>query len=70
MTFPVYFFLVTFILTLIYGFFLAILQGPVNLVIFAPKATEPLTFVLFLHAFSSGSSALTGVEAVSNGVPI
>lgn len=69
MTFPVYFFLITFILTLIYGVILAVFQGPGNLVAVAPKAVTPLTFVLFLHAFSSGSSALTGVEAISNGVP-
>ena len=28
-----------------------------------------ITIILFLHAFSSGCSALTGVEAVSNAVP-
>ena len=32
-------------------------------------AAEPLTLLLVLRAFSSGSVALTGVEAVSNGVP-
>ena len=32
-------------------------------------ATEGLTFFLLLRAFSSGSAALTGVEAISNGVP-
>ncbi|MBI2885927.1 MAG: APC family permease [Chloroflexi bacterium] len=32
-------------------------------------AGEPLTILLALRAFSSGSVALTGVEAVSNGVP-
>lgn len=30
---------------------------------------EPLTWFLILKAFSSGSTALTGVEAVANGVP-
>ena len=28
-----------------------------------------LSFVLFMRAFSSGSSSLTGVEAISNAVP-
>ena len=28
-----------------------------------------MTFVLFVRAFSAGSSSLTGVEAVSNAVP-
>ena len=30
---------------------------------------EPLTFFLVLKAFASGCSAMTGVEAISNGVP-
>jgi amino acid transporter len=34
-----------------------------------PQATEPLGILLILRAFSSGSVALTGTEAVSNGVP-
>src|SRR5262249_49855717 len=32
-------------------------------------AVEPLTLFLILHAFSTGSTAITGVEAISNGVP-
>lgn len=35
-----------------------------------PVETQLLTFVLILRAFSSGAVALTGVEAVSNGVPM
>ena len=33
------------------------------------EAAQPLTLFLILRAFSSGSVALTGTEAVSNGVP-
>ena len=33
------------------------------------QATTPLTWFLVLRAFSSGCTALTGVEAISNGVP-
>ena len=33
------------------------------------QATAPLTWFLVLRAFSSGCTALTGVEAISNGVP-
>ncbi len=29
----------------------------------------PITMFLLLHAFSSGTTALTGVEAISNGIP-
>ena len=35
----------------------------------APSALEPLTILLVLRAFASGSVALTGVEAIANGVP-
>lgn len=33
------------------------------------QATEPLTILLILKAFSAGCTSLTGVEAISNGVP-
>jgi amino acid transporter len=33
------------------------------------EATAPLSLFLVLKAFSSGATALTGVEAISNGVP-
>jgi amino acid transporter len=33
------------------------------------QAIEPLTLVLMLRAFASGGAALTGVEAISDGVP-
>lgn len=36
---------------------------------FVPAAIEPLGILLILRAFSSGAVALTGVEAISNGVP-
>ncbi len=34
-----------------------------------PLGTEPLGIVLVLRAFAAGSVALTGVEAIANGVP-
>lgn len=34
-----------------------------------PPAAQPLTLFLLLRAFASGCTALTGVEAISNGVP-
>jgi amino acid transporter len=33
------------------------------------EAAGPVTLFLLLHAFSSGTTALTGVEAISNGIP-
>jgi len=35
----------------------------------APLGTEPVTLFLLLRAFAAGSVALTGVEAIANGVP-
>jgi amino acid transporter len=34
-----------------------------------PLGTEPLGIILILRAFAAGSVALTGVEAIANGVP-
>jgi len=34
-----------------------------------PPPSSPLTFFLILRAFASGSTALTGVEAIADGVP-
>ena len=69
MAFPVYLFLFTYIPMLAYGVWIAVTEGPGNLVAVAPTAIEPLTIVVLLRAFSSGCTALTGVEAISNAVP-
>ncbi|MCX6055008.1 MAG: APC family permease [Chloroflexi bacterium] len=67
---PVYLFLFTFIGMILYGIVLAILQGaPTPLISTAPRAFEPLGLLLVMHAFSAGCTALTGIEAISNGVP-
>jgi amino acid transporter len=34
-----------------------------------PAELHPLTFFLLLHAFAAGCTALTGIEAISDGVP-
>jgi amino acid transporter len=34
-----------------------------------PQAVEPLTLFLVLRAFAGGCTALTGIEAIANGVP-
>src|SRR5207245_7998679 len=36
---------------------------------FEPAGTGPLTLLLVLRAFASGSVGLTGSEAIANGVP-
>lgn len=68
-SFPVYGFLISYIAMLIYGF-VQIAKGELVTGNYANiPATEPLTIFLLLHAFSTGCTALTGVEAISNGVP-
>jgi amino acid transporter len=69
---PTYFFLVTTVLTVAVGLF-RYLTGTLGTLIDPPPlqvegALQPVTLFLVLHAFSSGTTALTGVECISNGV--
>jgi amino acid transporter len=66
---PVYFFLGTYLSMIAFGFFKLATEGPVTLAAASVPSLEPVTLFLILHAFSTGSTALTGVEAISNGVP-
>ena len=70
MAVPVYMFLVTFIAMLLYGIARIVFGMPsVSFQVTAPPATGMLTLLLVAHAFSTGCTALTGIEAISNGVP-
>jgi amino acid transporter len=69
MAVPVYLFLAVYLSMLIYGITRLIIEGPTPLAAVAPPALQPVTLLLILHTFSTGSTALTGVEAISNGVP-
>jgi len=69
MAIPVYLFLFTYIPMLAYGVIRAMIDGPGTLAAVAPPPTVPLTLFLLLHTFSTGCTALTGIEAISNGVP-
>ncbi len=69
MAIPVYLFLFTYLPMLAYGAVRAVLDGPGSLVANAPPAAQPLTTFLALHAFAAGCTAMTGIEAISNGVP-
>jgi amino acid transporter len=69
MSIPVYLFLFTFIPMLVYGLIRAIIGGPVSIAETVPVEVVPVTIFLVLRAFSAGCTALTGIEAVSNGVP-
>ncbi len=66
---PVYLFLVTYLGMLAYGVVRALVEGPGSLAVSAPPARQPVTTLLILHTFSAGCTALTGIEAISNGVP-
>ncbi len=68
---PTYFFIFSAFALIIVGLFKGyVLQHQPFMASFpVSPVAEPLTFFLILRAFASGCSAMTGVEAISNGVP-
>lgn len=68
MSIPVYLFLFTYIPMLIFGIVRLITGGPASLASAAPPPLETLRPFIVLHAFAAGCTALTGIEAISNGV--
>ena len=69
---PTYFFITTMFLTVGIGFF-RYLTGTLGTLVNPPEMTAHgvatvITPFLLLHAFSSGTAALTGIEAISNGI--
>jgi amino acid transporter len=69
---PTYFFVVTILVTMIVGFY-KMLTGSLGTVVDPPldmvkNVVQPITLMLVLRAFASGTTALTGVEAISNGI--
>jgi amino acid transporter len=66
---PTYLFIGTFAVLVVGGLF-RLLSGHLEpLPPSPPQATTALTWFLVLRAFSSGCVALTGTEAISNGIP-
>ena len=69
---PTYLFVVCLLIVLTLGVAKVLLSGGVPTPIVPPPvlpaATTTVTLWLLLHAFASGCTAMTGVEAVSNGV--
>jgi amino acid transporter len=69
---PTYLFVGSFLIILLLGFYAAIIGGGQPRPLVAPpeppQASEPVGLWLLLRAFASGCTAMTGVEAVSNGV--
>jgi len=68
---PTYFFVVTVMVLLVTGLYRYMTGSvvPVDVPLPPNAAHEPLTTFLLLTAFANGCTAMTGVEAVSNGVP-
>ena len=68
---PTYFFLVTFAIMIVTGLVRLALGGieSVPHQDALPPGTQAVGLFLILRAFSSGATALTGIEAISNGVP-
>ncbi len=69
---PTYFFLATTFLLVIVGF-VRYFTGTLGTVVDPPVmeivgVAQPITLFLILRAFANGTTALTGIEAVSNGV--
>jgi amino acid transporter len=68
---PTYFFLLMMYATVIIGlvrFFSGTLGSVDNPPMMDLHSLQPVTFFLILKAFSSGTTSLTGVEAISNGI--
>lgn len=69
MAVPVYFFLASYLAMLAVGAVKMLTGDPRPFTQTAPPAVESVTTFLILHTFASGCTALTGIEAISNGVP-
>ena len=70
MAIPVYLFLFAFLPMLAIGALRLLIEGPAMLSANAPAPTQSLTTFVVLHTFATGCTALTGIEAISNGVPV
>jgi len=69
MSVPVYLFLFVYLPMLAYGLFVLWRDGSIDANVSSGMSTQPVTLFLILHTFSAGCTALTGIEAISNGVP-
>ena len=66
---PTYLFIVSFVIMVAVGLYRWLWGSLPVLPPHAEAATTTLTWFLVLRAFSAGCTALTGIEAISNGVP-
>lgn len=70
---PTYFFVVMMAITIVVGF-IRYINGSLGMVVDPPElellhAPQAVTIFLLLRAFSNGTTALTGVEAIADGIP-
>ncbi len=70
MAVPVYLFVVSYLGMIAWGIVRAVIEGPGTAPAAIVETAPALPLVLILHTFSSGCTALTGVEAISNGVTV
>jgi amino acid transporter len=70
---PTYSFVFTFLMLIVVGLARLITgtlsPAPAQTILVVGHGTQALTLFLILRAFASGCTALTGVEAISNGIP-
>jgi amino acid transporter len=69
MAIPVYLFVFSYFTMMGYGGVRLAVGGSLYPPVPPPSPVQPLTLALLLHTFSTGCTAMTGVEAISNGVP-
>ena len=69
MSVPVYLFLFVYLPMLAYGLIILSRDGSAVANVQPAMGEQPVTLFLILHTFSAGCTALTGIEAISNGVP-
>jgi amino acid transporter len=70
---PTYFFIVSASLLIIVGLIKAYIFLHQPLIgVFTPtvQAIEPLSLLIILRSFATGCTAMTGIEAISNGIPV
>ncbi|MBN1313309.1 MAG: APC family permease [Anaerolineae bacterium] len=70
MAIPIYLFVAVYLIMIGVGAYVALTQGPGSIRATTLVATEEVALFLILHTFAAGCTALTGVEAISNGVTI
>ena len=68
--YPTYFFIFSIVIMIVVGFYRIFLGEAIQHAPVIHETYPEVPLFLLLRAFASGCSALTGIEAISNGVPI